>query len=76
MIDKDDLRQNKIMTVKHVKTGNIYRVAISNLKIINTTNGAEGQEMIFYGNKDLSMEFVKEINEFCDGRFVVHEYFN
>lgn len=76
MINIDDLRQNKIMTVKHVKTGNIYRVAISNAKIINTTNDADGQEMIFYGKKDLSMEFVKEINEFCDGRFVVHEYFN
>ncbi len=74
MINIDDLRGHKIESVKHVRTGQIFHIAYCKNKIFNATSSAGIQEMVLYANEDVTMEFVREINEFCDGRFVVHEY--
>jgi hypothetical protein len=48
------------MKVKHIKTGNIYKIVG---KALNTTTGQKEQEMVLYQNQN-GMLFCKEINEF------------
>jgi vacuolar-type H+-ATPase subunit E/Vma4 len=51
------------MIVKHIKTGNLYKVL--NDDIINSTNAQDGQKMVLYSNEK-NMMFVRELKEFWE----------
>ena len=51
-------------TYKHKKTGKLYQVG-GGIKVINTTNDHDGQEMVMYVDPKKPFQiFVREIKEF------------
>ena len=49
---------------KHKKTGKIYQVG-GGIKVLNTTNAQDGQEMVMYVDPNKPFQiYVREISEF------------
>lgn len=52
----------------HVKTGGTYQVI--NASVINATNSANSEEMVLYKDTASGKLFVRNKEEFNDGRFI------
>lgn len=52
---------------RHKNTGDIYKIL--NADVINATNSVSGQTMVLYVSLDTGRSFVREKEEFFDGRF-------
>lgn len=74
MIDKKGLidihseRTNRITFIKHVATGNKY---VIEEVIQDATNSNDGGYIVVYRELHSSKKWCREINEFCDGRFIL-----